>query len=110
MKTNPVASANPQGPYPPFNQRAGQATQRATPAQPSDPTPEPTQQRAAELLQLRDALQSLPASVADAISRHVSNTNEALQKAEAERRMLARSLSAAQSQLAVMPQLQVTHN
>lgn len=58
-------------------------------------------------MQLTEALQSLPPSVAEAISRHVSCTHEALQKAESERRAMARSLSAAHSQLAVLPQLQV---
>lgn len=90
-------------------QRPGPFGDRASLERPSSPrTSEPSQQRAAELLQLRDALQSLPPSVAEAISRHVSCTNEALQKAESERRVMARSLSAAHSQLAVLPQLQVS--
>lgn len=89
-------------------QRAGPFGDRASLERPPSPrTSESSQQRAAELLQLRDALQSLPPSVAEAISRHVSCTNEALQKAESERRVMARSLSAAHSQLAVLPQLQV---
>ena len=91
----------------PFGDRIGPFGDRAGPERPSSPPPENSQQRAAELLQLRDALQSLPPSVADAISRHVSCTNEALQKAESERRAMARSLSAAHSQLATLPQLQV---
>lgn len=90
-------------------QRPGPFGDRASLERPSSPrTSEPSQQRTAELLQLRDALQSLPPSVAEAISRHVSCTNEALQKAESERRVMARSLSAAHSQLAVLPQLQVS--
>ena len=90
-------------------QRPGPSGDRASLEWPSSPrTSETSQQRATELIQLRDALQSLPPSVAEAISRHVSCTNEALQKAESERRVMARSLSAAHSQLAVLPQLQVS--
>ena len=89
--------------------RPGPFGDRANLERPSSPrTPETSQQRAVELLQLRDALQSLPPSVAEAISRHVSCTNEALQKAESERRVMAQSLSAAHSQLALLPQLQVS--
>lgn len=90
-------------------QRPGPFGDRASLERPSSPrTSESSQQRATELLQLRDALQSLPPSVAEAISRHVSCTNEALQKAESERRVMARSLSAAHSQLTILPQLQVS--
>ena len=90
-------------------QRPGPFGDRASLERPSSPrTSETSQQRAGELLQLRDALQSLPPSVAEAISRHVSCTNEALQRAESERRAMARSLSAAHSQLALLPQLQVS--
>ena len=92
------------------NQRPGPVGDRTGLERPSSPTSENSQQRAADLLQLRDALQTLPPSVAEAISRHVSCTNEALQKAEAERRMMARSLSAAQTQLAVLPQIQVSRS
>ena len=74
---------------------------------PPSPSLDSSQQRASELFLLREALQSLPPSVADAISHHVSCTNEALQKAEAERRSLMRSLTAAQAQLAYLPQMQV---
>lgn len=74
---------------------------------PPSPTSDCSQQRASELFLLREALQSLPPGVAEAISRHVSCTNEALQKAEAERRSLMRSLTAAQAQLAHLPQMQV---
>ncbi len=74
---------------------------------PPSPASDSSQQRASELFLLREALQSLPPSVADAISRHVSCTNEALQKAESERRGLMRSLTAAQAQLAHLPQMQV---
>ncbi|KAL3150536.1 hypothetical protein ABBQ32_000352 [Trebouxia sp. C0010 RCD-2024] len=91
----------------PFGDRAGPFGDRAGLDWPSSPPPEYSQQRASELVQLRDALQSLPPSVAEAINRHVSCTNEALQKAESERRAMARSLSAAHNQLAVLPQLQV---
>ena len=74
---------------------------------PQSPASDSIQQHASNLLQLREALQTLPPSFAEAISRHVSCTNEALQKAEAERRVMMRSLNAAQSQLAVLPQMQV---
>ncbi len=74
---------------------------------PPSPASDSSQQRASELFLLREALQSLPPGVAEAISRHVSCTNEALQKAEAERRGLMRSLTAAQAQLAHLPQMQV---
>ncbi|DBA79211.1 TPA: hypothetical protein ACH3X1_009027 [Trebouxia sp. C0004] len=73
---------------------------------PPSPASDSSQQRASELFLLREALQSLPPSVAEAISRHVSCTNEALQKAEAERRSLMRSLTAAQAQLTHLPQMQ----
>ena len=77
---------------------------------PPSPTSDSSQQRASELFLLREALQSLSPSVAEAIARHVSCTNEALQKAEAERRSLMRSLTAAQVQLAHLPQMQVYHD
>ena len=80
---------------------AGQPQRQVAPGSSSHQSP------ASDLLQLRDALQTLPPSVAEAISRHVSCTNEALQKAEAERRAMMSSLADAQSQLAVLPQLQV---
>ena len=76
---------------------------------PPSPASDSSQQRASELFQLREALQSLPPSVAEAISRHFSCTNEALQKAEDERLGLMRSLTAAQAQLAHLPQMQVYH-
>lgn len=86
--------------------RAGQAQAPGPGANGPSPVSDSGAQRAAELLQLREAMQSLPPSVAEAISRHVSCTNEALQKAEAERRAMMRSLTAAQSQLANLPQIQ----
>lgn len=67
----------------------------------------PGQYLASGLQQLTDALQVLPASVAEALIRYADTTNEALLSAERERRLLARSLATAQSQLAGIPQLQV---
>lgn len=87
--------------------RAGQVQAPGPGANGPSPVSDFGQQSAADLLQLREALQSLPPSVAEAISRHVSRTNEALQKAEAERRAMMRSLTAAQTQLANLPQIQV---
>ncbi|DBA93101.1 TPA: hypothetical protein ACH3X2_003422 [Trebouxia sp. C0005] len=92
-----------------MNGLAGQDSGPGTGAawdRPPSPASDSSQQRASELFLLREALQSLPPSVAEAISRHVSCTNEALQKAEAERRGLMRSLTAAQAQLAHLPQIQ----
>ena len=71
--------------------------------------PEPSQQQAADVGQLREALQGLPPAAAEAILRHVSGCNQALQKAHTEQRMLSRSLAAVSAQLAALPQLQVMH-
>ncbi len=90
-----------------LSSRPGQPGPGAVGDRPPSPASESSNQRAADLLQLREALQTLPPSFAEAISRHVSCTNEALQKAEAERRAMMRSLTAAQSQLATLPQMQV---
>lgn len=67
----------------------------------------PNQQLAADLQQLQVALQSLPSPVAEALRRHAKSTHEALYRAEQERRMMGRSLAAAQAQLAGLPSLQV---
>ena len=81
----------------------------AGPLRPPGPLgPGPSQQQAPDLGQLRDALQSLPPAVAEALLRYIGFNDEALQKAETERRLMARSLAATQAQLAALPQLQVS--